>query len=82
MDENNQYGIAMTKPLSYGYVKKQTNVPYLFNFNKILDNLSHDDTIGDLFVVDIKFCDINEKTLLFNETYSPIFEKDKKNRTL
>ena len=25
MDENNQYGKAMTKPLSYGYIKKGRN---------------------------------------------------------
>ena len=31
-----------------------------------------------LFTVDIKFNDINEKTLLFNEIYPPIFEKNKK----
>ena len=31
-----------------------------------------------MFVVDIYFADINEKTLLFNEIYPPIFEKHKK----
>ena len=27
MDENNQYGMAMTKPLPYGCIKKQDNLP-------------------------------------------------------
>ena len=31
-----------------------------------------------IFTVDIKFNDINEKTLLLNEIYPPIFEKNKK----
>ena len=47
-------------------------------FDKILDSISHEDDIGLLFAVDIKFHDINEKTLLFNELYPPIFEKNKK----
>ena len=31
-----------------------------------------------MFVVDIKFPDVNKKTLLFNDIYPPIFEKNKK----
>lgn len=34
-----------------------------------------DDKLGHLFIVDISFKNINEKTLLFNELYPPIFEK-------
>ena len=40
-------------------------------------NISHTDKIGHLFVVDIKFHLKNEKTLLFNEIYTPVFEKSK-----
>ena len=29
MDENNQYGQAMTKPLPYGCIRKQKEVPTL-----------------------------------------------------
>ena len=43
----------------------------------ILNGLSYTDKIGHLFIVDIKFHDKNEKTMLFNETYTPIFEKNK-----
>ena len=78
MDENNQYGMTMTKPLPYGCIKKQDTVPSLTEFNRILDKISHEDKISHLFTVDIKFHNINEKTLLFNEIYPPIFEKNKK----
>ena len=78
MDENNQYGQAMAKPLPYGCVKKKDKVATLTEFKKILDSISHDDKIGHLFTVSIKFDQIYEKTLLFNETYLPIFQKNKK----
>ena len=78
MDENKQHGMAMTKPLPYGCIKKKDKVPTVTEFNKILDCISHDDRIGHLFTVDIKFYNINEKTLLFNEIYPPIFQKNKK----
>ena len=78
MDENSQYGKAMTKPLSYSYIKKE-EIPALTQFNKILNSISHEDNIGHIFTADIKFHNINEKTLLFNEIYPPIFEKKIKN---
>ena len=75
MDENNQYGNAMTKPLPYGCKKKVSKVPFLLEFNMILDNISDRDKVGHLFIVDIKFHNKNEKTMLFNEIYTRIFEK-------
>ena len=75
MYENNQYAEAMAKPLPHGCIKKQENVPSILEFNKILDRVSHEDNIGHLFIVDIKFYNINKKTLLSNEIYPPIFEK-------
>ena len=77
MDENNQYGNAMTKPLPYGCIKKASKIPTLFEFNAILNGLSHTDKIVHLFIVDIKFRSKNEKAMLFNEIYTPIFEKNK-----
>ena len=68
----------MTKPVLYGCIKKQKNTPTLNRFNRILDAIEHTNTIGHLFTVDIKFNYINKKTLLFNEIYPPIFEKNKK----
>ena len=74
MDKNNQYGHAMTKPLPYGCIKK-IKTPTLLKFNRILDSISHEDTIGHLFIVDTKFHNKNPKAMLFNEIYLPIFEK-------
>ena len=34
IDENNQYGQAMRKPLPYGCIKNQENIPSLLEFNK------------------------------------------------
>ena len=61
-----------------GCIKRQEHPPSLVEFNKILDRFSHEDKIGHLFIVDIKFHNINPKTLLFNKIYPPIFEKNKK----
>ena len=68
----------MTKAFPYSCIKKQRTVPTLIASNIILDSISHDDRAGHLFIEDIKFHDINPKTLLFNEIYSPTFEKNKK----
>ena len=78
IDENNQYGQAMTKSLQYGCIYKQEHPPSLTEVNRILDKISHDNNIGHLFIADIKFHDINCKTLFFNEIYPPTFEKYKK----
>ena len=37
MDENNQYGMAMTKSLPYGCIKKRDHPPTLAEFNKIIN---------------------------------------------
>ena len=78
LDENNQYGQVMTKPLPYGCIEKQEHVPSLLEFNEILDSISHGDSVEHLFIVDIKLHNKNPKTLLFNEIYPAIFEKNKK----
>ena len=59
MDENNQYGMAMKEPLPYGCIKKKDNPPTLVEFNRVLNNLSHEDTVGHLFIIDITFHNIN-----------------------
>ena len=78
MDENNQYGFAMTKPLPYGCIKKKKRVPNLEELTEILAGVTLEDKLGHLFVVDIESADVNKKTLIFNEMYPPIFEKNKK----
>ena len=76
-DESNQYGYAMTKPLLTGCIKKQDKVPNWKKFNFILETVDLHDTIGHLFVLDIVFnyAQPNAKTLIYNKTYCPIFEK-------
>ena len=78
MDENNQYGFAMTKPLLYGCIKKKKHVPSIEELTEILAGVTLEDKFGHLFAVDIEFADINKRTLFFNEIYMPIFEKNKK----
>ena len=78
MDENNQYGQAMTRPLPYGCIKREKYVQSLEELSELLKSVTLEDKLGDLFTVDIEFADVNPKTLLFNEIYPPIFEKNKK----
>ena len=76
MGKNNQYGQAMTKPLPHGCIKKMKTSSFL-EFKRILGSVSHEDNIGHLFVVDIKFHNRILKTMLFNEIYAPISRKTK-----
>ena len=52
-DENNQYGFAMTKPMTIGSIKEKK--PSWSEFNILLETVDLNDKIGHLFVVDIKF---------------------------
>ena len=79
MDENNQYGNAMTKPLPTGNIKRMKKFPTMREFDLIVQGISDTDKIGQLFIVDIEFDHKNatKKQLFFNEIYTPIFEKKK-----
>lgn len=55
MNENNQIGNAVTKPLPYGCIKNKKDTPGLRKFNFILQNLSVDYKMHHLFAVDIIF---------------------------
>ena len=66
----------MSKPLPYGCIKKMKKIPSLREFNKTLNNISQADNIGHLFIVNIMYHLVIKKTL-FNEVYTPIFEKSK-----
>lgn len=57
--------------------KKQKEFICLPNFNLILKILSDENKTGHLFLVDMKFNEklTDEKVLLFNEVYRPLFEK-------
>ena len=75
MDEHNQYGIAMTKPLQTGGIKKLKKIPSLKEFDLIIQGILDEDKIGHLFVIDIEFSEKNtdEKQLFFNKIYTPTF---------
>ena len=77
MDENNQYGMAMTRPLPYGCIKRKLTVPSFEEFEQLLKSVTLEDKVGHIFTVDIEFSDINPKMLLFNEIFAPVFEKQK-----
>ena len=57
IDENNQYGFAMTKPMPTGCIKEHP-APTWRKFNFLLETVDLDEPIGLLFIVDIEF---NEK---------------------
>ena len=76
MDKNNQYGMAMTRPLPSGCIKRKSTVPSFEELEHLLKYVSSEDKIRHIFTVDIEFLDINPKTLLFNEIFPPIFEKN------
>ena len=78
MDENNQYGQAMTKPLPYGCIKRKDKILSLVELPALLASVTLDNTIGHLFPIDNESSDVNPKTLLFNEIYPPMFKKNKK----
>ena len=78
LDENNQYGNAMTKPLPTGCIKDNQDLSWE-TFNFLLETVSFDDTIGHLYIVDIEFDVKNatKKEFAYNEIYPPVIEKQK-----
>ena len=78
LDENNQYGHVMTKPLPTGCIKNDPDLSFV-KFNLLLESVSLQDLTGHLYIVDIKFYKENatEKQFAYNEIYPPIVEKQK-----
>ena len=78
LDENNQYGHAMTKPLPTGCIKDDPDLSWQ-TFNLLVESVDLNDPIGHLFVADIKFDKENasDKQIVYNEIYPPIVEKKK-----
>ena len=76
LDENNQYGFAMTKPMPTGCIKNNPDVSWR-TFNHLLETVDLDDKFGHLFIVDIKFDYENalSKQRTYNEIYPPVIEK-------
>ena len=54
LDENNQYGFGMEKPLPTGFIKQNLDTSWR-TVNFILQNVSLSDQIGHLYVIDIEF---------------------------
>ena len=75
LDEENQYGFGMTKPMPASCMKEKT--PSWLEFNVLLKNLDLDDKIVHLFVVDIEFDYENttSKQMMYNEIFPPIIDK-------
>ena len=59
LDENNQYGFAMTKLLPVGILKKEPSVS-MDILNKSIENFVPKSKIGEIFVVDIEFDAYND----------------------
>ena len=78
LDENNQYGYSMTKPLPTGFIKENKNLSWV-DFNILKESVDLTDKIGHLFVVDTFFDTKNaeKKQLLYNEIFAPVIEKQK-----
>ena len=76
--ENNQDDFGMTKPLPTGCIKQNFDMSW-GTFNLLLQNVSLDDQISNLYVVHIEFdhAKATEKQLVYNEIYPPIIEKQK-----
>ena len=78
MDENNQYGFAMTKPMPLGCIKEHPARSWL-KFNLLLKTVDLGDKIGHLRVLDIEFDEkrATEREHMFNKILPPIIEKTK-----
>ena len=76
LDENNQYGFAMTKPMPVGCIKEK-QADYL-EFNLLFEKVNLDDRIGHIFVVDIEFNykEATKTQIMYNEIMPPFIEKN------
>ena len=54
LDENNQYGNAMTKPLPTDCIKNDKDISWE-TFNFLLESIIFEDKIKHLYKVDIEF---------------------------
>ena len=76
LNENNQYGFAVTQSMPTGCLK-ENEPPSWLDFNILLETVALDDPIGHLFIVDIYFGEkiATEKQWLYNEIFPPIIKK-------
>ena len=78
MDEGNQYGMAMTKPLPYGCIKRKERILSFEELDQLLKSVTLEDKIGHIFTVDIEFSDINPKHCFLMRFIHPFLKKIKK----
>ena len=78
LDENNQYGFAITKPMPTGCIKFNEDLSWS-TFNRLLEAVDLDDKIGQLYIVDIEFDyeQASDRQRTYNEVCPPIIEKKK-----
>ena len=78
LDENNQYGFAMTKPMATGCIKTNKDVSWK-TCNFLLETVDLNDPVGHLYIVDIElnFNKLTLKQKVYNEICPPIIEKKK-----
>ena len=78
LDENNQYGFGMTKPLLTVSIKIDSDISFQ-KLNDLIRKLDIDLLIGHLYVVDIEFDHKNatQNQIAYYEIYPPIIEKQK-----
>ena len=78
LNENNQYGNGMTKPLPTVYIKDDNDISWE-TFNFLLESVSFEDKIKHLYIVDIEFDfkNVTEREYAYNEIYPSIIEKQK-----
>ena len=78
LDDNNQYGNGMTKPLPTDCIKGNKDISWE-TFNFLPESVSFDNKIGYLHILDIEFDVKNatEREYAYNEIYLPVIEKQK-----
>ena len=75
LDENNQYGNGMTKPLATGCIKDDNDFSWE-TFNILLEKVNFEDEIGHLCVVDMfDLKTATKRQLVYNGIYPAIIEK-------
>ena len=72
LDENNQYGYSMIKPLPIGIFKKKPFVD-LDILNKAVHDFDPNTKIGHVFEVDIHFQEFNNPKRRCTMRYTPVF---------
>ena len=82
LDENNQYGMVMTKPLPNGCIKDDQDISWQ-TFNFLLESVSFEDKIDHLYIVDIIFdAKKQQKGNLLTMKFTHLLLKSKKQLTL